>query len=188
MWTPPWRSGNRLGGVTDDPAFRRWFGNSVVRNPDGTPKVVYHGTAATFTVFDYAYYGKTDWGFAGRGFYFMDSREWAEGYATVAAESGGAPRVIAAYLRIRSALVVSDYADIPGGPKAGGVLSKDVAATMQESVRQLGCDGIIVQGRSGNPTEYVVFDPRQIKSVDNVGTFNPDDPDILHGLRSRRRR
>jgi hypothetical protein len=168
-------------------AFRRWFGDSVVRNPDGSPKVVYHGTASAFTVFDYSHYGKTDWGFAGRGFYFMDSREWAEGYAAVAAEAGGSPRVIAAFLRIRSALVVRDYADIPGGPKPGRVPSKDEAGVMQESVRQLGCDGVVVEGRPGNPTEYVVFDPRQIKSIDAT-KFDPEDPDILHGLRNRFRR
>lgn len=26
-------------------AFKKWFGNSVVRNPDGSPKIMYHGTA-----------------------------------------------------------------------------------------------------------------------------------------------
>jgi len=26
-------------------AFKKWFGNSVVRNPDGSPKLMYHGTA-----------------------------------------------------------------------------------------------------------------------------------------------
>jgi hypothetical protein len=26
-------------------AFKRWFGNSVIRNEDGTPKIMYHGTA-----------------------------------------------------------------------------------------------------------------------------------------------
>lgn len=36
---------------TDTPAFKKWFGDSVVTNPDGTPKVMYHGTAADISTF-----------------------------------------------------------------------------------------------------------------------------------------
>lgn len=38
--------------LTESPQFRRWFGDSVVTNPDGTPKVLYHQTNNDFTVFD----------------------------------------------------------------------------------------------------------------------------------------
>ena len=32
--------------------FKRWFGESKIVNPDGTPKILYHQTNAEFTVFD----------------------------------------------------------------------------------------------------------------------------------------
>jgi len=32
-------------------AFKKWFGNSVVRNPDGSPKLMYHGTARDISEF-----------------------------------------------------------------------------------------------------------------------------------------
>ena len=32
-------------------AFKRWFGDSKIVNEDGTPKIMYHGTAADFTSF-----------------------------------------------------------------------------------------------------------------------------------------
>lgn len=35
----------------DTPAFRKWFGNSKVVNADGTPKVMYHGTAQDISAF-----------------------------------------------------------------------------------------------------------------------------------------
>jgi hypothetical protein len=35
----------------DTPAFKRWFGNSKVVNEDGTPKVMYHGTAQDISEF-----------------------------------------------------------------------------------------------------------------------------------------
>jgi hypothetical protein len=37
--------------VTNTDAFKDWFGDSVIRNPDGSPKIMYHGTAADFTEF-----------------------------------------------------------------------------------------------------------------------------------------
>jgi hypothetical protein len=35
----------------ETPAFKQWFGNSKIVNPDGTPKVMYHGTARDISVF-----------------------------------------------------------------------------------------------------------------------------------------
>jgi hypothetical protein len=37
--------------VTNTDAFKDWFGDSVIRNPDGSPKIMYHGTAADITEF-----------------------------------------------------------------------------------------------------------------------------------------
>jgi GNAT superfamily N-acetyltransferase len=42
---------NASSDVTDSPAFRRWFGKSVVVDEDGAPLVVYHGTSADFETF-----------------------------------------------------------------------------------------------------------------------------------------
>jgi len=39
-------------GGTDSPAFREWFGDSAVKDEDGKPLVVYHGTTAEFEAFD----------------------------------------------------------------------------------------------------------------------------------------
>lgn len=61
--------------------------------------------------------------------------------------------------------------------------------------RKIGYDGVIIKnvidsGPSGrympdaaiNPHDvYIAFDPTQIKSVFNKGTWNPNDPRILHG-------
>jgi len=39
-------AGGGRGDITKNPAFRKWFGDSKVVNPDGTPMVVYHTTVA----------------------------------------------------------------------------------------------------------------------------------------------
>jgi hypothetical protein len=170
--------------MIDSPAFKRWFGKSKVVGKDKQPLVVYHGSKRPFHTFDYAYWGQTDPGFAGKGFYFMDAREWAEGYALVDAKSTDQPTVIEAYLRMENPLVVDQFHEVPGYP-ATGIPTKAQAEYMQRLVRARGYDGIIVQGRKGNPSEYVVFDPRQIKSATgNVGTFDPNDADIRHNPRA----
>ena len=173
--------------MIDSPAFRRWFGKSKVVGKDKQPLVVYHGSKRPFHTFDYAYWGQTDPGFAGKGFYFMDAREWAEGYALVDAKSTDQPTVIEAYLRMENPLVVDQFHEVPGYP-ATGIPTKAQAEYMQRLVRARGYDGIIVQGRTGNPSEYVVFDPKQIKSATgNIGTFDPNDADIRHNPKTARR-
>ena len=56
----------KISESTQSQQFKRWFGDwqndpasaSKVVNEDGTPKVVYHGTNAEFTVFDLRKNGK----------------------------------------------------------------------------------------------------------------------------------
>jgi hypothetical protein len=55
--------------ITDNPQFKRWFGNSKIKNRNG-PIKVYHGTLSSFTQFDIT---KHRGGFVGPGFYFSSS-------------------------------------------------------------------------------------------------------------------
>lgn len=63
------------------PALQKWFANSKVVNPDGSPKVVYHGTATQgLESFDPSRAGSiqtSDWG---KGIYFTTSRNSADYY------------------------------------------------------------------------------------------------------------
>jgi hypothetical protein len=45
------RAGKFSLRAPDTVPFKRWFGNSKIVNPDGTPKVMYHGTARDISVF-----------------------------------------------------------------------------------------------------------------------------------------
>jgi hypothetical protein len=70
-----------------------------------------------------------------------------------------------------------------------------------EIARKLGYDGVVFQDLVDTGTDtgddelhldkpstvYAVFSPTQIKAaVGNRGTFDPNDPNILHGLARRR--
>ena len=49
----------------------------------------------------------------------------------------------------------------------------------------MGYDGLILERDVGD-TDYVVFDPRQIKSVENIGSFDSTSPNMFKGLQRRR--
>lgn len=50
--------------------FKKAFGNSKLINPDGSYEPVVHSTKAKFDEFDKSYFGQTDEGYHGEGFYF----------------------------------------------------------------------------------------------------------------------
>ncbi len=59
--------------------FWRWFGDSRVVDAEGKPLVVYHGTNAEFTEFDFGRIGQQGRA-EGAGFYFTTNRDVASGY------------------------------------------------------------------------------------------------------------
>lgn len=82
-----------------------WLRGSKVVNPDGSPKVVYHGTGADISSFEYEFVGKGN-DQLGSGFYFTDHPDTASGYATSRLQSdipkpgGEQGNVMPVYLRI----------------------------------------------------------------------------------------
>jgi len=160
-------------------AFKRWFAGSKVVDEDGEPLVVYHGTAADFSSFDVSRIGEsTDAGTLGAGFYFTTSYEAAQSYANADAErTGGTPNVIQAYLRIKNPYFAPRRIwQLSSMPKE--------AKKHSSSLKKQGYDGVsffVDLSAIGDDcfTEYVVFDPRQIKSATmNRGTFDPFDSDM----------
>lgn len=63
--------------------FYKWFGDSKVVDEQGRPLVVYHGSPATdIQVFDKSKIGLRDYGYFGKGFYFTPNSEMASFYYT----------------------------------------------------------------------------------------------------------
>lgn len=165
---------------TSTPEFQRWFEQSKVVDVEGNPLRVYHGSNADFAEFDPGTLGKaSDFGFAGKGFYFMDDPEWASGYAEVAhSDHGGEPVVYAVYLSLQNPLEVDNYDAFEGIPR-----DHDAAQKIQDDLVAQGYDGIIVRGKAGNPTEYVAFRPNQIKSATgNSGNFDPTSSSLIDSV------
>lgn len=156
--------------ITKNPAFRKWFGDSKVVNPDGTPMVVYHGTLAKFNTFQAA---------AGNGMfgvYFTTDKTSAGEWAT--RNGGNAPNVMDVFVSIQNPAsddvleqTKEEYREQNGVDPS--------PQTMTDLLMAAGHDGFMDQSRYEDALEIVAFSPEQIKSaIGNRGTFDPNDADI----------
>jgi hypothetical protein len=188
-------------------AFVRWFGDSAVKDQTGRPVVVYHGTTSGgFKRFDLSRTGPQH-----PGFYFTNDLRTANTFvrgemtstlldpATVrrggARVREGAYRL---YLKMERPFVHNakgrewNELTVPEFPDAHKTY--EVAHAAKDTGRY---DGVIFKNirdtdittKKLPPADvYVVFDPRNIKSATaNVGTYDPNDPDIRHNPGRRRR-
>jgi hypothetical protein len=161
---------------TETPEFKRWFGDSKVVDESGAPLVVYHGTGAQFDAFskdaepmNY----ETDRGL----FHFTTDRKEAESYS----KHGGAfgeienknPRVISAYVSLQNPFVI----DNSDSPTEDWDRNGD---TYLDEAKRTGRDGIIIQTEDGKNKLVIAFEPTQIKSTANRGTFDPNDDRIMY--------
>lgn len=184
--------------VRNNPAFRAWFGNSVLVNDDGSPVVLYHGTPhGAFDSFRTPDGERRDAGFYGQGFYFETSRDAAAEYADEAVDGGAPtdPTVLEVYVRIERPfymdLTESGWADTYArlamlgvrvapdqNPASFNLLGHQVRHFTREATK-FGYDGVIVRRGSDRLGEVVAFEPTQVKRTDNVGTFDVADPLLL---------
>lgn len=178
----------KISENTQSQQFKRWFGDwqndpakaSKVVNADGTPKVMYHGTNAEFTVFDRSKgKKKIHLNVLGDGNYFTASEQGAARYGE---------NVVPAYLNIKNPYVkadgfntVADQIASEFGIARDSFTGKDVSSIL----RQRGYDGVVMYDGNGEIVIANAFDSTQIKSAtDNVGTFDGSNPDIRYSSRT----
>jgi hypothetical protein len=168
--------------MTTTPAFKKWFGDSKVVDENGQPLVVYHGTKADFQIFDIKKAGASDPGLVGKAFYFTDSAEQAKGFSESNHYGKGSnPTVMPVYLSIENPYYIHDGI-LPDGRMLTDVHPNGISDTsgkaLQKEIKRSGYDGVIFT-LGGEVSQLVVFDQTKIKSVNNYGTFDPTNPNIL---------
>ncbi|MDE2471259.1 MAG: hypothetical protein KGL35_21625 [Bradyrhizobium sp.] len=187
---------------TETPEFKRWFGESVVKDERGAPLMVYHGTNADFDQF------RT----AGRGLKLADGLGAHFGPVKAAEDrirksfgkNAEGANVMPVYLSIKKPLLARSgepmsegqlqsflgrIADKIGIPKekqrsynAMRGLDPSVYRAIKQHLEAQGYDGIpyINSHEARGETSYIAFHPEQIKSaIGNRGTFDPNDPRIM---------
>ena len=165
-------------------AFKSWFGDSKITNPDDSPKVVFHGTGAgtrmfgkdipDFDAFDRQASGRKN--FDNIGSWFTDNEGQASVFGT---------NVKPVYLSIKKPWVL-DKKDLGKDPLAFLMEMVDDHGSGDEFhdfVKALDYDGIVIKNQKGDnfgkgdSDYYVALDPSQIKSAtENSGEFDPDNP------------
>ena len=180
---------------TETEEFKRWFANSKVVDDNGKPIVVYHGSPS----YDRFYkFRKGKSGYLGPGIYLTNEEQYAKGYAE---KQGPGGQMYALYAKIQNPLYVTNLSEpakeilhAAYGTRAESVYRKRKENNTFETywvtnadikkLQAAGYDGIIWGNDKTTNKEYVVFSQEQIKSAtDNVGTFDPQNPDIRYSRR-----
>lgn len=184
------------------PSFKAWFGDwenspksaSKVVDENGEPLVVYHGTPSNYNEFnEFIVYNE--------GVFFTANKSTSDRYAGMRGDKG---TVKAIYLNIKKPKAIRSVGyEFDGFLGADAKLKKMSKALedknpgysrapyrykelLRENLSNKGFDGLVLDDHSWegvieNDSQYVVFNPNQIKSAtDNIGTFNPENNDIRY--------
>lgn len=180
---------------TDTPEFKKWFGKSPVVDSNGNPLIVHHGTRAKFEVFDQrkapyffsekkgvaSYYGDVgEYYLTGKKMldltntYDKNTRKFIKDFEGEYDEwidrSTGEETNLLSFLE---AGMLYDYEGTGSGRRWQALF---------RMARNNGYDIVKIYDVTDNEPDniYVVFDNKQMKSVNNLGTFDPDNPNILY--------
>ena len=173
-------------------SFKKWFGNSKVVDENGKPLKVFHGNAIPVTEFKTSHKMPKVWNNAQRelkAHFFTPYYQVAEN-ASIAAGNQyrrstrkNVPPPVENIQEVYLSIKNPKYESIDFLNKIEEEFSRDFVKEYKEGLVYEGYDGIIFKGkhRGEDYVEYAVFDSRQIKSAtDNVGTFDPSNPDIRY--------
>jgi hypothetical protein len=176
------------------PAFKNWFGNSKAVDNKGNPAVWYHGSLKEFDEFK-----KPS---SSSAIFFSPQADFASSFANISKGN-----VLPVYLKAvntfdydnpkhREAVIKLAIENTPiykNAPDQAGmrrVLEESLTNKntgnwttieekgFQDAIKSLGFDSFYVKERGIK--NIGVYDPAQIKSVFNKGTFDPKDPRILY--------
>lgn len=182
---------------TESKYFKKWFGESKVVDEAGKPLVVYHGSPNEFEEFnsDITLYGDVS-----KGFNFFTNKKSgyqnsAKDYADFANSDGYRRngKIYETYLSIQNPLHIKYtneiYWDSINNKPVNNSYSTPVEYydanynQIKKQFAQGNYDGIIIENTDKNNDDsiiYLVPSANQIKSVDNRGTFDAENPNIYY--------
>ncbi len=162
--------------------FIKWFGDwrndpssaSKVVDTNGEPLVVYHGTESDFDTFDKNRLGSATthpsayWGFVTT----PDSNYAGKSYAS---RGGGNVKQLFVNIRNPYTMPHSEYVEMmPYGRNGSAKAAFDFKRNLDEKY-----DGVMLSDRKGAMDEIFAFEPAQLKSVFNRGTFSANEGSML---------
>ena len=175
---------------TESEYFKRWFGDSKVVDENGEPLVVYHGTNADFNEFSYDKIGET-FGKDKIGFFFTSAKSEAENYAdyAVSKKNIGSKNIYPVYVSLQNPLTLKEWAETRYYSNAQDYIDNngdliDIFDRYTDEIIEFAesnnYDGIFFNDRENDYSIVVAFNPEQIKSVNNQGAFDAENPNIYY--------
>jgi hypothetical protein len=144
--------------------FLNWFNKSQATSDNCQPRTYHHYTNHTFHTFDKSKIGtSTDHGFLGPGFYFF-------GFQPNATSPYG-NKNLQVYLKVENPCRDSNLKKLLTQHFGDKDLTDQDEKQITQILQQAGYDGLL-------GPESVVYEPTQIKSTQNNGNFDPNNPNI----------
>lgn len=172
--------------------FYNWFGDSKVVDSRGNPLIMFHGTDESFTEFSNEKIG-SNYNLDKIGFFFTSNKDSANRsrksypdkpsyrFTDEDKEKAFSGNIMEVYLKVENPL---DLNSVDGLEWIGGLSAinqfdnnRDVIIS---ALANSNSDGVIL--KSEGSTFVMVIDPTQIKSVDNIGTFDPYSKNIMEAF------
>jgi hypothetical protein len=167
-------------------AFYKWFGDSKVVDEQGRPLVVYRGASTQINNIDWDSHDTK--GNLGGGAYFVDNRNTAEKFGNVETP---------VYLRLENPMSYGDMLEEDSAEELKEYIEEEYIDTndalgtfeslvMDYGLRKAGKIFKEITGYDGafseyyGDTQYTTWEPQQIKSVDNRGTFSKESNNIYY--------
>lgn len=141
---------------------KEFFKNSKVIDSKGQLKVCYHGSGATFNVFNYDKLGANGTA-EGKGFYFTDSKEYSQAYKTDNEES----KVYETYINIEKPLNTQKI-----------TISR---SEIKKLIKGIDPDGYDYLSNYGD-VEFEGYNAVLNQAVDSEFSYNDNDVDLIHSI------
>lgn len=153
--------------------FYKWFSDSKVVDSNNQPMIMYHKSRCKelFTEFRLENVDKNPYN-VDYGIFFVNAH-----YSHNISYIGDGLEYFV-YLKMSNPFYIYDNNGSPYDMNGQTLIFIDVSKPYCEDLKAKGYDGIII--KSNHYDQYVVFEPSQIKSVDNNGTYNPKTNDIFN--------
>ena len=151
---------NQNGSVkTDSVLFKNWFGKSKIKNADGTPQVLYHGTTSSFDRYNPKTPTRFDRGFLGKAIYLTPNKDNADAYAKQKNST-----TMPLYVRLENPYRETN-AELKRQLKKGGAAARD---SYKNKLISEGHDGVLIVDPTTNEvTEVIAFDSKAVKPIEN---------------------
>jgi predicted transcriptional regulator len=153
--------------------FYKWFGNSKILDTNNEPIVMYHKSRSKelFDEFRLENVEKNQYNHH-YGIYFVNAH-----YSHNISYIGDGLEYYV-YLKIENPFIIFDFNNQPQDMLGQKLIFIDVSKEYCEDLKKKGYDGIII--KSNHYDQYIVFDPKQIKSIENNGDYKIETNNIFN--------